>query len=327
MATPRPPLEPVPGRLFMPAVQACENSRWTLLSFDDRGEGVGKGPVRACKFKCRSWRCRSCAWEVAREDYRRVEHAALSASWWLYVVLTFDPGEWSDPWAAYAGASRLWDKRLRRRLEHGWGRVAYLQTWERTRRGWPHMNLLIRSSALEEHVRGLANRRRRIEGGGHGAGRFAHWTPWRRWLAAAAPACGFGRRVWVEIVDAPDAMAAYLVKVAQEFSSSRFKAGDQRPLGAPRHFRRLRASRGLLPPRTRPVAVQSIDRETGEVTWSLRARALDAPSNWTAVLANVPVESFEGREATWTDVANAREFQYRSAKRRLGRPVPEPRFE
>jgi hypothetical protein len=133
--------------------------------------------------------------------------------------------------------------------------------------------------------------------------------------------------VWVEIVDSGESMAAYLVKVAHEFSSSRFKVGDQRPLGAPRHFRRLRASRGLLPPRTRAVAVQSIDRETGEVTWSLRARSLDAPSTWTAVLANVPVATFDAREATWTDVGNAREFQYRAAKRRLGQPVPEPRFE
>jgi hypothetical protein len=311
----------------MPAVDACEHSRWSLLAFPTGGEAIGYGAVRACRFKCRSWRCRRCAWEVAREDYRRVERAASSADWWLYVVLTFDPAAWSDPWAAYAGASRLWDKRLRRRLEREWGKLAYLQTWERTRRGWPHVNLLIRSADLQEHVSKLQNKRRRIDQGGNGAGRLAHWTPWRRWLAGVAPSCGFGRRVWVEIVDNGEAMAAYLVKVAHEFSSARFKVGDQRPLGAPRHFRRLRASRGLLPPRTRAIAVEEVDRATGEVSYSMRARALDAPSSWSAVLANVPVESFDAREPTWTDVADAREFQYRAAKRRLGRPTPEPRFE
>jgi hypothetical protein len=89
----------------------------------------------------------------------------------------------------------------------------------------------------------------------------------------------------------------------------------------------MRASRGLLPKRTRAVPVESIDRETGEVTWQLRAKGLDAPSTWTAVLANAPLESFEGRDATWTDVAIAREFQYRAAKKRQFRPVPPPRFE
>lgn len=311
----------------MPAVDACERSRWSLLSFPSAGECVGKGSVRASRFKCRSYRCRRCSWEVAREDFRRVELGAGSASWWLYVVLTFDPSAWADRWAAYSGASRLWDKRLRRRLERSWGRLDYVQTWERTARGWPHMNLLLRSDDLEAHVKGLANRRRWIEEGGHGKGRLAHWTPWRRWLASAAPAAGFGRRVWCEVVDSTESMAAYLVKVAHEFSSAQFKVGDQRPLGAPRHFRRLRASRGLLPPRARAVPVETTDRTTGEVTWSLRARALDAPSSWTAVLANRPVEDFEGREPGWNDVAMAREFQYKAQKKRLGRPIPPPRFE
>ena len=264
---------------------------------------------------------------MAREDYRRVEYAASSAAWWLYVVLTFDPSEWSDPWAAYLGASRLWDKRLRRRMEREWGRLEYVQTWERTRRGWPHVNLLLRSRDLEEHVRSLPNRRRWIAEGGHGRGRLAHWTPWRRWIAGVAPSCGFGRRVWAEVVDSTDAMAAYLVKVAHEFSSSQFKAGDQRPLGAPRHFRRMRASRGLLPPRTRAVPVESVDRDTGEVTWSLRAKPLESRSSWSAVLANVPLEHFEARDANWNDVATARMFQYHAAKKRLGKPVPPPRFE
>lgn len=256
-----------------------------------------------------------------------MERAASSASWWLYVVLTFDPAAWSDPWDAYKGASRLWDKRLRRRLEREYGKLQYVQTWERTRRGWPHVNLLIRSEDLEQHVRGLQNRRRWIEEGGHGHGRLAHWTPWRRWLASVAPACGFGRRVWCEVVDNREAMAAYLVKVAHEFSSACFKVGDQRPLGAPRHFRRMRASRGILPPRTRAVPVEVTDRETGQITWQLREKGLDAPSTWTAVLANAPFESFQGREANWTDVAVAREFQYKAAKKRQFRPVPPPRFE
>jgi hypothetical protein len=159
---------------------------------------------------------------------------------------------------------------------------------------------------------------------------MAHWTAWRRWLAVAAPAAGFGRRVWVEIVDSREAVAAYLVKVAEEFSRSSFKAGDQRPLGAPPHFRRLRASRGLLGPRCRPVWVDELDKATGEVKGSLRPHPLDSkPGSWTAVLANKALEFFHGREPTWTDVADARQFQYAAAKRKAARrrELVAPRFE
>lgn len=312
----------------MPAVDACEHGRWTLLSFDERGEGVGKGTVRASRFKCRSWRCRRCAWEVAREDYRRVEAAATSRPWWIYAVLTFDPASWPDRWSAYRGASRLWDKRLRRRLERAFGRLDYLQTWERTRREWPHVNLLFASDRLRRYVEERPQRRRWIEEGNHGRGRLAHWTAFRKWLAVAAPAAGFGRRVWVEVVDSRESMAAYLVKVAEEFSRSAFKAGDQRPLGAPRHFRRMRASRGLLPERQRFAVRREVDEETGEIRWIPVAKSLEGgKSTWTAVLANVPVERFDGRAPGWTDVAEAREFQYRAAKRRQGKPSSPPRFE
>ena len=299
-----------------------------MLSFQRDGEAGAAGPVRASPFRCRSWRCRRCSWQVARDDYRRVEHAALSRPWWLYVVLTFDPSRWSSAWEAYLGASRLWDKRLRRRLERSYGRLDYLQTWERTRRGWPHVNLLLRSESLQDHVRTLPERWRRIDEGDHGRGRLAHWTGFRRELAPMAEGSGFGRRVWVEIVDSREAVAAYLVKVAEEFSRSSFKDGDQRPLGAPPHFRRLRASRGLLGTRCRPVWVETIDRDTGEVSGELRPRPLDARSgSWTAVLANVPTDRWKEREPGWNDVADARAFQYLAQKRRLGRPVAPARFE
>jgi hypothetical protein len=43
-----------------------------------------------------------------------------------------------------------------------------------------------------------------------------------------------------------DAMCGYLVKTAKELIGAAGK--NQIPINAPRHFRRLRASRGLLPP-------------------------------------------------------------------------------
>jgi hypothetical protein len=42
-------------------------------------------------------------------------------------------------------------------------------------------------------------------------------------------------------------MAGYLVKLTRELTGAGPK--NQIPVNAPRHFRRLRASKGLLPPR------------------------------------------------------------------------------
>lgn len=324
----------------MRSVQACEAQAWSMLSFQSQGEERAAGDVHASGFYCGSWRCRRCAWRCAREDYRRIEKGVLSRSWWVYAVLTFDPSQWASPWDAYRGGARLWDKRLRRRLERRYGKLAYVQTWERTLRGWPHLNLLLAGDALEADVRSQPEEWRWTPTGNHGAGRWAHWTRWRRWLNRAAVGgeplktkpgrrggAGFGKRVWVEIVDSREAVAAYLVKVAHEISAAAFKTGDQRPLGAPRHFRRIRASRGLLPERKRVVTLERVNEETGEVTRELRERPLDAKSDWTAILAQLPLTHWESRPPRWTDVANAREVAYNAAKKKLGRPIAPPRFE
>jgi len=241
-------------------------------------------------------------------------------------VLTFNPGQWACAWDAYRGGARLWDKRLRRRLEKSYGRLEYLQTWERHRSGWPHLNLLLRSEALQERVQALPSDHPWIPTGNHGAGRRAHRTRWRRELARIAPECGFGMRVWVEIVDSREAVSAYLVKIADEISRSTFKTGDQRPLGAPPHFRRIRASRGLLPPRTRAVYQERVDDRTGEVRRWLAEKPVDAGSTYSGVLSPHPPESFEGRHIGWgTDVADAWEFQANGWRRR--REVAAPVFE
>lgn len=232
-------------------------------------------------FRCRNYRCRRCAWSVTREDYRRIESGAVSRPDWLYAVLTFDPSTFSTPWEAYKAAGEAWDKRLRRRLERAYGRLDYVQTWERHRNGWPHVNLLFRSDTLLEAVRAAGIERRPVDPRNPRVCRVAHFPKWRPWLAHAAPECGFGLRVWVEVVENERAMAAYLAKVCGEMTRSNLKHGDQLPRGAPRHFRRLRASRGLLPVRSKgdpswtgvfaPVAPGAFaDRETGEIApgWS-----------------------------------------------------------
>jgi hypothetical protein len=245
------------------------------------------------------------------------------------VVLTFDPKAWSSRWDAYKRGAWLWDHRLRRRLERRHGKLSYVQTWERHASGWPHLNLLVSSDELREHVSALPSEHREDANAGHGKGRLCHWTAYRRELGPLVEGSGFGQRLWCEIVDSRQSLASYLAKIAEEFSRAAFKVGDQRPLGAPPHFRRVRASRGLLPERKRVGWVQDgIDEETGEVRGHLVERSIRGGGSMTAVLANVKPETFDDRAPTWSDVADARIFQYRAAKRRLGRSEPaSPRFE
>src|SRR5207248_2094607 len=108
------------------------------------------------------------------------------------------------------------------------GPFAYVQTWEQHRTGAPHVNVLIGNEALSMAA-------------------LDDWKAVRRhWLKPNAVGCGFGPVLWVEPMRSAGAMAGYLVKLARELTGAEHKG--QTPVDAPRNFRRLRASHGLLPP-------------------------------------------------------------------------------
>lgn len=302
-------------------MEACEGRKWSLLVWKRGSEGFG--PIKVVPYRCGSWRCRRCSWAVARDDFRRIERSVKSRGWWVYAVLTFDPGAWGSPWEAYRGGGKLWDKGLRKSLERRYGKLAYLQTWERTQRGWPHLNILLSSESLEEHVKALPERRRFSSALCHGTGREGHWTAWRRVLRPLAIAAGFGRIVWVEIVDSRAAVAAYMGKIAKELSSARLKQGDQTPIGAPSHFRRIRASHGLLGVRVRCRYQERVDERTGEFTSWIEEKAVGASSEYSGVLSPQSPEEFEARAPGWgVDVARAWEFQANAWKRKKRMAAP-----
>jgi hypothetical protein len=184
---------------------------------------------RAHRFTCRSWRhegaCRD--WKGA-QDFVRVRDAIASRSGWVYIVLTFNPQQWGDEWEAYRAGVKLWG-RLRRRMERTWGKIEHIQTWERHQSGWPHVNILIHNEHLAADCAGDGWKKVRKE-----------------WLEPNAIACGWGMRTWIEPMKDQEAMAGYMTKLARELVGAGVK--DQVPINAPKHFRRLRASPGLLPP-------------------------------------------------------------------------------
>jgi hypothetical protein len=250
--------QPMAGRLRLKSVEACEREDWSLLSWPSdvswdpkTGEisnPSGSEPVRR-RFLCGSWRCRRCSRWRGAIDWARCAEAVASRTWWLYLVLTFDPAAYSGPWEAFQQAGQNWHHHLKPALQAKGGKLAYLQTWEQHQSGWPHANLILTGDRLQRFVEQLG-----IEDGSvtkHGKTRRTKFPRgFRDWLVSKATAAGFGSVLWVEVIDdeVPEALAGYLTKLARELTGAPGGAkGDQSPTMAPRHFRRIRASRGLLP--------------------------------------------------------------------------------
>jgi hypothetical protein len=309
-----------------PSVEACQRKRWSLLLWKrgavDRATGEissDQSPVRI-PFLCGSWRCQRCRLWRGALDWSRVRDGLASRDWWLYVVLTFDPSRFggledaAGAWRAYKAGYQLWSEGLKRALERAVGRIEYVQTWERHRSGWPHVNVLLTGAGLRELVAREGLVEREISGPSGRVRRAAFPRRFRRKLLDLAAHHGFGRMGWVELVDRgrPDAMAGYLVKLARELTGSSNEAtkGYQSPLNAPRHFRRIRASRGVLPPiptgeltgmlQTIPLDLEQPDvhrpgdrlphrAETWETVFlSLEAKAKQSAAAWAATIEGEP---------------------------------------
>lgn len=207
---------PLPrGRLRY--VAACIGKAWTLVTWK-KGE---PGKKRCRCYRCNSWRHEGeCRRRKGAQDFVRAKEAILSRDGWMYSVLTSDPRDTEQE--TYVLGGERWN-RLRSSLTKRFGKFEYIQTWERTKKGKAHVNVVLRSPKI------LA----------------MGWRRFRRIYGKLAVRAGFGKIIWVEHVKDSVAMAGYMVKLARELTGS--DAKNQVPVNAPRHFRRIRASRGLLP--------------------------------------------------------------------------------
>lgn len=158
----------------------------------------------------------------------RVAEAMSTSKWWSYLVLTFKQGEWENEWAQAKAAVICWAK-LRKRAIRAFGEIKYVQTWERHKKRGFHANLAVSNREVFREVACLEKPHK--------------W----QWLRENAEQCGFGYVCWAEPLRADnDSLAGYLTKLSRELTGAGPK--NQVPTQAPPHFRRLRASRGLLPP-------------------------------------------------------------------------------
>lgn len=209
----------------MKSIFACEHGEWSI--YTQRVSDPSEWNV--IPFRCRSWRHEGeCSLWRGAQDFNRISEAIESRVSWTYIVLTYAHAEWEDEATLYRAGVTTW-RSLRKRMIRRFGPMEYIQTWERHRSGWPHVNVLVCNEKLAAECSG--------EG----------WRDVRQtWLIPEAVAAGFGKVCYIKPMISPRRMAGYLTKLAMELTGAGPK--DQVPRNAPPHFRRIRASRGLLPP-------------------------------------------------------------------------------
>lgn len=213
-------------------IRACEYGVWHVETWrrDDPS-----GTRRRYVYKCRSWRHEGeCREWCGACDFRRVEQAVLEHDHWTYLVLTYPRKQYPDLRSLFRRGVVHWS-RLRKRLTHRFPDLKYIQTWESHRSGWPHCNVVISHPGLYRlaMMRGNA------------------WK--REFLEPALEECGFGKISYLKPMRDASKMAGYLTKLAKELTGAGVKG--QVPVNAPKNFRRIRASRGLLPKRLKDLEI------------------------------------------------------------------------
>ena len=273
-------------------MDACEKGAWHLnLKHKTTGQEKRIG------WRCRSWRHQGeCARQVARKDFARISEsfAKEKPTSLVYLVLTLDQAKdearGMTPLLAYRTLVRRWQS-LRQWLQRNFGPTGYVGTVEQHRSGWPHLNVVVSCEEFAAAVR-AEDRKHGIAPG---------------WLKGAAVRAGFGYRAWAEAPRDQRELAGYLVKLAHKESLTGEVAKlSQLPLASPSGTRRLRSSRGFLPPST---------TKTGDWTGELMKFSVELAQNLEAESRKRIAESWGAAQA----------WMKEEARRQLGAPPRDPK--
>lgn len=203
-------------------IRACENEEWTLNLINKK---TGESTFHC--YKCKSWRhVGECSRYKGAQDYRRIKGAIEKlGDNWIYLVLTFDRSKSLKQ--SYRDIVKCWDK-FRKRLERKYGKFKYITLIEQHKDGYPHVNVLIHNEILFKKYTDFGFNALRKE-----------------WFDFNVKDSGFGWKYWIENMRSKDAISGYFVKLVGQMAGE-FAKPSQIPREAPKNFRRLRASRGLL---------------------------------------------------------------------------------
>lgn len=181
--------------------------------------------------------------------------------------------------ASYRALADRWHH-LATSLRREYGKFSYVSTVEQHRSGWPHLNVIFVNQEIADHVK--AEGKKLYAWGRKSKGREVAKRVFGDLLVQA----GFGHIAFAELAlergnDGEDRLAAYIAKLAGDPSAAwdgekrgLLSVADDAPAGvqvesieghtvaeiakysqaptrAPSHFRRLRSSKGFLPPKRR----------------------------------------------------------------------------
>lgn len=235
----------------MRSMDACQNDEWSIVTWR---KGEGESP-KAQPFRCRSWRHEGACRDLCGAcDFARVAQALSEHSHWTYLVLTYPAREWPNKAELFRFGVTHW-ARLRKRYIREFGPMLYIQTWEVHKSGYPHVNVVVSNEEL--HVRATAD----------------HLRLRKDFLDPASHAVGFGFTKWCEPLRNSQAMAGYITKLGLELTGAHHK--NQVPVNAPKHFRRIRASKGLLPKRFKD---DTITGQLFKLSYDAIMRQMDGPN-------------------------------------------------
>jgi len=110
---------------------------------------VNQGPTEghAAILRCRRWSCDLCN----PYNHRRIKRAAREGQPTIFLTLTCNPAKHETPDEAARSLKRAWVN-LRRAMERELGikRPPFIAVFEATKKGWPHLHILMRCKAIKQ---------------------------------------------------------------------------------------------------------------------------------------------------------------------------------
>ncbi len=115
-------------------------SRFTLVNHDETG-------LRAAPLFCRRWSCPVCgpkrAWRLRTE--------ATEGKPTTFLTLTVRFGEFTTPGNAACALVKAWRNiRQQAKRELGIDKLPFMAVFEKTKRGWPHLHILMRAPFIDQ---------------------------------------------------------------------------------------------------------------------------------------------------------------------------------
>jgi hypothetical protein len=224
-------------------ISKCREKAWSIYwEKVDKNTGEVKRYVK--RFRCGSWRHTNsdCSRKRAQMDFARCREAIDRREDWIYMVLTVPrKGTMED---MYKSLVRKWQSLCQWAKRRYKEKFEYIMVVEEHKDGWPHANVLVYGENFVADVKSRG------------------WRAVREDLNVAAERCGWGLRFYLSLVNSRDAALRYSLKLGiEKKAAEQLKDGQivsevvkltQAPVHSPRGFRRLRTSKGLLPPIKKP---------------------------------------------------------------------------